>query len=276
MTNKILQNRSLKSLLVSIVIFLTLFQSLPFFAQLPEVPEKPKFQTSVYDEVGILSASEKAALEQKLINYADSTSTQIVVVGISSTKGEEIGYYATHWAHKWGIGQKDEDNGILIVVAKDDRKMTIRTGYGMEHMLTDALSRRIIENIMAPHFRQGDYYGGLDKATDAMIDIFAGEYDQEYEGEDISLIPFFIFLILVILFIILIAKASKNSGGGTGGRRMMDDDIFGPIILSRGGRNTGWGSSGGGWSSGGGFGGGGFGGGFGGGGFGGGGASGGW
>lgn len=276
MSVKKLYSQRVKTLIFSISYMLILLSGLSIFAQLPDVPEKPKFQTSVYDEVGLLTPTQKTALEQKLINYADSTSTQIVVVGISTTNGQDIGYYATHWAHEWGIGQKEKDNGVLIVVAKDDKKMTIRTGYGVEHMLTDALSRRIIEKIMVPHFRQEDYYGGLDKATDAIIEIFAGEYDQEYVPEELNIIPIIIFLIFVILIIILIVKASKNSGGGTGGRRMYDDDIFGPIILSRRGRNTGWGSSGGGWSSGGGFGGGGFSGGFGGGGFGGGGASGGW
>jgi uncharacterized protein len=260
-------------------VFLTLCISLIALvakAQIPEVPAKPSIETAVYDEVGILSASEKNALEQKLIKYADTTSTQIVVIAIKTTHGQEIGYYATHWAHEWGIGQEDEDNGVLILVALDDRKMTIRTGYGIEHMLTDALSRRIIENVIAPRFRQGDYYGGLDEATNVMFDIFAGEYKNEVQPEEFSWLPFIIFLIFFILFIILISKASKNSGkGGMGGRGMRNDDIFGPIILSRGGRSSGWGGSWGG-SSGGGFGGGGFGGGFGGGGFGGGGASGGW
>jgi len=75
----------------------------------------------------------------------------------------------------------------LILVAKDDRKMTIRTGYGMEHILTDALSRRIIETHMVPHFRESDYYGGLDESTTAIIQIFAGEYDAE-PTEDVGII----------------------------------------------------------------------------------------
>ncbi len=237
---------------------------------IPEVPKKPKVETSVYDEIGLLNASQKAALEQKLLNYADSTSTQIVIVAISSTNGQEIGYYATHWAHKWGIGQEDKDNGVLIVVAKDDRKMTIRTGYGIEHLLTDALSRRIIEKVMVPHFKNGDYYGGLDEATDVMIQIFAGEYDQTDE-EKTSNLPIIIFIIALILFFILI---SRQSGKPKGGRRLLDDDFFGPIILSGNGRSSGHGGSWGGF--GGGSSGGGFSGGFGGGGFGGGGASGGW
>lgn len=239
--------------------------TLTFRAQTPGLPEKPKFQTSVYDDAGLLTPDQKTQLEQKLIHYADSTSTQIVVATILTTNGEEIGYFATNWAHKWGIGQADKDNGILILVAKDDRKMTIRTGYGMEHILTDALSRRIIETNMVPHFREGDYYGGLDEATTAIIQVFAGEYDAE-PVEDVGIIGVIFFIAFFLLILFIIYKGAKNSGNsGSSG------DFFGPIILSRGGRGT-WGGG----SSGGSFGGGGFGGGFGGGGFGGGGASGGW
>ena len=258
----------LKSISIYIFFILNLVFVNIIYAQIPEVPQKPKFETSVYDEANLLSAEQKLALEQKLIQYADSTSTQIVIATILTTGGEEIGYYATHWAHKWGIGQADKDNGILILVAKDDRKMTIRTGYGMEHMLTDALSRRIIEKVMIPHFKQDDYYGGLNEATNVMFKIFAGEYENNYEKEKSSF-PFFAVIIIVVFIIIIIAISSKNSGGN-GGKSVFSDDIFGPIILSRMGRGGfGGGNSGG-------FGSGGFGGGFGGGGFGGGGASGGW
>lgn len=253
-------------------LLLIVIGTLNFRAQTPELPEKPKFQTSVYDEAGLLTPDQKTQLEQKLIQYADSTSTQIVVATILTTNGEDIGYYATNWAHKWGIGQADKDNGILILVAKDDRKMTIRTGYGMEHILTDALSRRIIETHMVPHFREGDYYGGLDEATTAIIQIFAGEYDAE-PTEDVGIIGVIFFIAFFLLIFFIIFKAAKNKGGNGGST--FGDDFFGPIILSRGGRGTFGGGFGGG-SSGGGFGGGGFGGGFGGGGFGGGGASGGW
>ena len=240
------------------------------YTQIPTTPEKPKFQTSVYDDAGLLTSEQKLSLEQKLIQYADSTSTQIVVATILTTGGEEIGYYATNFAHKWGIGQSDKDNGVLILVAKDDRKMTIRTGYGVEHLLTDALSRRIIENIMSPSFKQGDYYKGLDEATNVIIEILSGTYKNDNKEAKSNVIGF---LVIFIVFIIILIIISKNSKGNKG-RGIFDGGMMGPIILSRGGRST-WGG-GFGESSGGGFGNGGFGGGFGGGGFGGGGASGGW
>ena len=239
-----------------------------------KVPSKPKLQTSVYDEAKLLSGYERSALEQKLIHYADSTSTQIVVATINSLQGEDIAMYATKWAHKWGIGQKEKDNGILLLVSKKDRKLWIATGYGVEHLLTDAMSKRIINRIILPEFRRGNFYSGLDKGTSVIIQVLNGEYQgspQKRGGEDGGIPIVFIILFFIILFIIL----SNKNKGHRGGRRRRDMSILETIILSNSGRG-GFGGGGFGGSSGGGFGGGGFGGGFGGGGFGGGGAGGSW
>src|SRR5690606_20199878 len=94
-----------------------------------DIPPRPSSQTSVYDEADILSPDQERSLEQKLINYADTTSTQIVVVTIKSLQGEYEGTYAANWAHAWGIGQAKEDNGLLVLVSEADRKIWITTGY---------------------------------------------------------------------------------------------------------------------------------------------------
>ena len=243
-----------------------------------EIPEKPAVQTSVYDYISLLSSIEKSNLEQKLIRYADSTSTQIVVAIISSTEGENINFLGANWAHEWGIGQADEDNGIFILLARDDRRIGINTGYGVEEFLTDALSKRIIENVIIPEFRDGDYYSGLDKGADAIFAVLMGEFKEERSFDDgPSRFPFEIFLPFIIFVILMIIFASRNRGGrgGRGGRKK-GLDLWDIIILSNMGRGGYKGSSGGGSFGSGSFGGGGFGGGFGGGGFGGGGASGGW
>lgn len=243
-----------------------------------KIPKKPDFQTSVFDYVGLLSASEKVTLENKLVKYSDSTSTQIVVGIINTTKGEDIGYLATNWAHKWGIGQGDKDNGVFMLLAKKDKKITIRTGYGTEHLLTDYTSRQIIEYDILPHFRQGDFYAGLDAGSNAIFRVMNGEYkgtrQQNQQGSDSGLI---IFIIILIIFFVLISRGNRGNRGGRRRYRNTDSrDILETIILSNTGRGSfGGGSVFGGGSSGG-FGGGGFGGGFGGGGFGGGGATGGW
>lgn len=241
------------------------------------IPEKPKIETSVYDYVNLLTATQKSQLEQKLIRYSDSTSTQIVIAIISSTDGENINYLGAQWGQKWGIGQAKEDNGILILLARDDRRIAINTGYGVEEYLTDFMSRRIIEKVMVPEFKNNNYYGGLHRGADAIFKVLNGQFTEDRTFNNPQpffkdAIPFIIFLI--ILFII-ISRNKGNRGGGNnrGGRGGRGLDIWDMIISSNMGRG---GGSSGGFGGGGSFGGGGFGGGFGGGGFGGGGASGGW
>ena len=245
-----------------------------------KIPEKPKLQeqTSVFDYIDLLSAEQKTSLEQKLIRYSDSTSTQIVTAIIASTQGENINFLGANWGHAWGIGQAKEDNGILILLARDDRKIAINTGYGIEPLLTDALSKRIIETVIIPEFKQGNYYNGLNKGADAIFNVLNGEFKEERNLDKNSGFPFqtiLPFIIFIVILIILSNKGRKGGGGKGGNHKGMD--LWDIIVLSnmgRGGYRSG--SSGGGFGGGGSFGGGGFGGGFGGGGFGGGGSSGGW
>jgi uncharacterized protein len=243
------------------------------FAQF-QIPEKPQLETSVYDYINLLSESQKKNLEQKLIRYSDSTSTQIVMAIIRSTEGENITYLGAQWGQKWGIGQEAKDNGILVLLAKDDRKIAINTGYGVEGSLTDAMSRRIIENVIIPQFKQDDYYGGLNNGADAIFQVLKGEFQEDRTFDDNSGFPFEAFLPIIIFIVILIILSSRNrrNKGGRGGGKKSGLDLWDIIILS----NMGRGGFGGGSSRGGFGGGGGFSGGFGGGGFGGGGASGGW
>ncbi|CAM4155318.1 TPM domain-containing protein [Zobellia nedashkovskayae] len=243
-----------------------------------QIPDKPKEQTSVYDYINLLSAGQKQTLEQKLIHYSDSTSTQIVVAIISSTEGENINFLGAQWGDKWGIGQADDDNGILILLARDDRRIAINTGYGVESRLTDALSRRIIDQAIVPYFKQNDYYGGLNAGSDAIFQALNGEFKEDRSFDDGGSFPLGKFLPFIIFFVILMILSNRNKRGGggkNGGKRGNGLDLWDIIILSNMGRSGGSGSFGGG-GFGGGSGGGGFGGGFGGGGFGGGGASGGW
>ncbi|NRR91756.1 TPM domain-containing protein [Winogradskyella undariae] len=273
-----------KHILFQVLFVLFLASPLIGMAQY-DIPEKPEFQTSVYDDaIHLLSAEQKNNLEQKLIRYSDSTSTQIVVAIISSTNGEYINYLGAQWGEKWGIGQADKDNGIFILLARDDRKINISTGKGTEHLLTDAMSKRIINNDIIPYFKQNDYYGGLNRATDAIFEVMTGEYKGTRQTTESDFPPQVIFFLIIIfiIFVIAISKSSRGGNGGNGGNRSGNRGLLEAIILSNMGRGSySKGSSGGfggfGGSSGGGsFGGGGFGGGFGGGSFGGGGASGGW
>jgi uncharacterized protein len=266
-----------KNTLNSLKLFVCFLFTQISFAQFT-IPEKPTFQTSVYDYANVLSATEKAQLEEKLIKYSDSTTTQIVIVTIETLKGEDIGILTPKWGQTWGIGgTAKNDNGVLILLAKAERKIWISAGYGLEDRLTAGIGGEITRNIIIPEFKAGSYYKGLDKGTDALIDVFKGKY----KGERVKTtkdkgFPIMPFIIIIIIILVLISR-NKGGGGGNSGNRGggIGPSLLDVIILSSLGRNSGGGGFGGG-SSGGGFGGGGFGGGFGGGGFSGGGSGGDW
>ncbi|WP_456438720.1 TPM domain-containing protein [Psychroserpens sp.] len=266
---------------IFVIILSLLCYSQTVFAQF-DIPSIPKEQTSVYDYVNLLSASEKNNLEQKLIRYSDTTSTQIVVAIIATTKGENIGLLTPKWAQEWGIGQAKEDNGVFILLARDDRKIWISPGYGVEDRLTAGITGEIVRNTIIPEFKKGDYYQGLNKGSDAIFEVLTGAYQgtRQNNSQDAFPIIFIIALLFIIFIIFLIAISKNRRGGGNKGKggRTNGTSILDAIILSNMGRGSYGGSSGGfGSSSGGSFGGGGgFGGGFGGGGFSGGGAGGGW
>ena len=242
------------------------------------IPEIPKLQTSVYDYANLLSATEKAQLEEKLIRYSDSTTTQIVVVIIESLKGEDVSALATKWGQTWGIGgTAKDDNGVIILLAKTERKIAINPGYGLEDRLTAGIGGEIIRNTIIPEFKAGSYYNGLDKGADAIFDVFKGKYKGERKktskGKGFPILPI---IIIFIVIMVIIAKNKKNGGNsGNSGNNNGGPSLMDIIILSSLGRGVGGGF--GGSSGGGGFsGGGGLGGGFGGGGFSGGGSSGSW
>jgi uncharacterized protein len=263
------------TLLVLSTLFLS-FLSFKGYSQI-EIPQKPSKEMAVYDDAKFFKDNEVRQLRQKLETYADTTSTQIVVATINTLNGEYIGTYAAEWAQEWGVGQKKEDNGLLILISKADSKIWITTGYGLEEYLTDATTKTIIENIILPEFRKANYYEGLDKGTNAIFEVLAGNFEGskvQKSSKDNSW-PFAILPILIFIVILIFARR-RNKGGGPGkGNRNSSPNLLDILILSSLGSSMGGGFGGGGGSSGG-FGGGGFGGGFGGGGFGGGGAGGSW
>ena len=267
---KIPNPRSLVTLVVTLFILSTEFVSAQF-----NIPEKPTLQTSVYDYANMLSASEKSILEEKLIHYADSTTTQIVVITIESLKGSDIGILTPEWGQKWGIGgTKKDDNGVIMLLAKQERKIWISAGYGVEDRLSAGIIGELTREVIIPEFKAGSYFNGLDKGTTAIIEVLKGKYKgqrKQKEKGDFPILP----IIIVIIIMIFIFSKNKNNGGNSGNRGGGGMSLADIILLSSLGRSSG----GFGGSSGGGFGGssgGGFGGGFGGGGFSGGGAGGSW
>lgn len=246
----------------------------PLVAAQFDVPPKPKVQTTVYDHANMLNPEQRTALEQKLLRYSDTTSTQIVVVTTPTINGESIGILTPKWAHEWGVGQKDEDNGIFILLAAQERQIYIAPGYGLEHKLTAGINGQLIRDVIIPEFKRGDYYAGLDKGTDAIFKVIEGTYNATPKRNSDGANPWpMVIGIFVVIFVVLFIAGGKGGKGGGSGGRFSGPDLADIIILSSLGRG-GFGGSRGGSFGGGGFGG--FGGGFGGGGFSGGGAGGSW
>ena len=211
----------------------------------------------------------------RLRHYADTTSTQIVIVTVPDLGGEDIATVAIAIGQEWGVGQSGKDNGVVVLVSRDDRQIFIAPGYGLEGAIPDAVAARIVRNIITPLFREGRFYEGLALGADALMRAAAGEFEaEELDGPGANAED----IVGLLLFIIVMGFLFAGLGRKGGGRRRSGGDVL-PWLLIAGSTLGGGYRGGGGYSGGmggGGFGGGGFGGGFGGGGFGGGGAGGGW
>lgn len=191
-------------------IALLLFVSFSAFSQdLPERPSPPKL---VNDLAGMLTANEIDFLERKLVDFNDSTSTQIAVVIVNSIGDYQASDYAVQLAEKWGIGQKGVNNGILILIAKESRDAYIATGYGMEAYVPDLVTNDIIENIIIPNFKNQQYYQGLDQASIAIMDAVKGVYKGSGPSKKGDGTFKTIFIILFIIIAVLVM--SKRGGGG--------------------------------------------------------------
>jgi len=207
-----------------------------------DIPAKPNPPRLVNDFVMKLSPTELQSLEQKLKGYADSTSTQITIVIVKTTGDSDPYDYAMKIAKDWGVGQKDKNNGLVLLWATETRKIRIVTGRGMEATITDAVSKRIINTILKPYFQAGQFYQGLDVATSEIMKRASGEFEADAQsGDNGSIIPFLVIIVLVIVFLIIAAKRGGGRNGGSGG---FMGGLAGPMIFSSGG--WGGGSSGGG------------------------------
>jgi len=256
-----------------IVILLFAFAGSVFAQDLPKRPQPPRL---VNDFANVLSPEQREILEQRLVALDDSTSNQIAIVTIPTLGDYDIESYANKLFRTWGIGTAKHDNGILILVAVNDHQMRIEVGRGLEGPIPDVTAKDIIENDLAPNFREGNYYRGFDEAITSLEQAAAGEYHEKRNRNNDNGKGGGILVFIIILFIVIFIIGRRGGGprGGVMSRRGFSGWWI-PLLFSGG-----WGGgrgSGGGWG-GGGFGGGGGGGfgGFGGGSSGGGGASGGW
>ena len=265
----------------------------------------PKLQGYVNDYADMISPETKKGLEAELQHFEATDSTQIVVLTVPSLEGEDLEGFSIRVADAWKIGQKLKDNGVVFLVAKEEKKIRIEVGRGLEGRLTDLMAGRIIDLVVKPRFKRGDFNGGVTAGIQALIDGTRGEFtavDSQRAAQGRNPSEFLSFLVFGLVFVLVLGNISRVFGAATGalGLPILVSSFFsvGGLVLAllgafglliglalpflfssaghsrRGGTSWPGGGFGGGFGSGGGFGGGGFSGG--GGGFGGGGASGGW
>jgi uncharacterized protein len=210
----------------------------------------PPLTGRVVDAANLLRPEERAALEAKLKAHEDRTTDQLVVATVPSLEGLTIEDYANRLFRHWRLGQAKTNNGALLLVAPNERKVRIEVGYGLEGALTDALSKVIITTAVAPQFQKGSFAGGIEAGTDAILSILTGDAEewqrraQVREDDSTAFDPLIAFVCLVILFIVITnLMAWRNERRFGRGRSR-------PWIISTGG--TGWsGGSSSGWSGGG-------------------------
>ena len=225
---------------LALIAFLTLVLLLPAIAL-----DFPSLSGRVVDEANILDPQTRAVLTDKLADLEAKTTDQVVVVTLKSLQGTSIEDFGVELGRHWRIGQKDKNNGALLIVAPNERKVRIEVGYGLEGALTDAVSRLIIENAITPRFRAGDFAGGITRGVDDIISVLTGdaaEWQQRAAKRpepttrwDSLLIMLLVFVVFGFVFLTLVGAIPRDRGRGR----------------SRGGGSSGWSSgAGSGWSSG--------------------------
>jgi uncharacterized protein len=226
-------------------------------------PNFPVLTSRITDQAGLLTADDYTAIQAELAALEQKSTDQVAVVTLKSLEGYAIEDYGYQLGRKWGIGQKDKDNGILLIVAPNERKVRIEVGRGLEPIMTDAMSSLIVQNAILPEFRRGDFSAGIRAGVRDIKDVLLGDAEavnerarQTRQGNGIDfwstvLIVFWMCVVMFVLFSVV--QSIKNAPQAVGGRRRRG----GPLVVpgSSGGWGGGWsggGGGGGGWSGGGG------------------------
>lgn len=226
-------------------------------------PTFPALTGRIVDEAGLLSPQDRADINAQLAELEQKSTDQVAVVTLNSLQGYAIEDYGYQLGRAWGIGQKDKNNGILLIVAPNERKVRIEVGRGLEPVMTDAMSSLIIQNAILPEFRRGDFAAGIRAGVRDIKDVLLGDAEEVKErarisrhGEDLDmwqviLIMFWLGIALFVLFAVV--QSISTAPQAVGGRRRRSS---GPIVIpgNYGGWGGGWssGGGGGGWSGGGG------------------------
>lgn len=186
---------------------LVLLLSIPMLVgQSSQLPQ-PMAKRIVHDFANILEPREEQQLEQKLVNYNKETSTEMTVVTVETINGANPTIYANELLEKWGVGKKGKDNGIVLLVASKDRKISIATGYGVEEFVPDVIANRIIQEEILPAFKQGRFASGITRGVDKIVSALKGQFKGTGEsaaGEGFGIPPEIIFMIALFFFLLLL------------------------------------------------------------------------
>lgn len=180
----------------------------PWLAEAKDVPKHNVGNAAfVNDFSNLLSPSEQQLLADKLSRFFDSTSNQMVVLIEPSLDGDDLFEYSLKVFREWGLGEKDKNNGLLLYITTNDRKMYIQVGYGLEGAIPDMLAKRVISNTLVPSFKQGAYYQGIDLAMDELMAMAQGEYKNTRPKNGF---PTWIIVVIVIILIIIFTSFGSN------------------------------------------------------------------
>ncbi|WP_439499291.1 TPM domain-containing protein [Bosea sp. (in: a-proteobacteria)] len=222
-------------------------------------PTYPALTGRIVDDANLIGAEARGRIEQKLQAHEAKTSDQVVVATLPSLQGVTIEDFANGLFRHWQLGEKARNNGVLLLVAPNERKVRIEVGYGLEGALTDALSKVIITTAVTPKFKSGDFAGGIEGGVDAILTILAGDAEEwqrratirDDESSTIEDIAVILVMFFIILIIVSILRGLKQQGGGSRLHRTRDGRWISLPQTGSGwstGSGSGW--SGGGWSSG--------------------------
>jgi uncharacterized protein len=243
----------LKGIFISAVIGLS-FTSVPSWANF----EVPKLTGRILDQAQLIDGATQQRINKLLAGHEQASSNQVVVATFKNLQGYSIEQAGVDMGRAWGVGQKDADNGIVLILAEKERKVRIEVGYGLEGLMTDAVSASIVQQIMLPMFKKGDFSGGLLAGTEAIVVALGGQYvapsaSGKGEGSGSGLPS------LIFLFIFMSIGAMNRLGTPSGGRGGRSSLWMLPLLFlgGGGGRSSGGGGFGGFSGGGGGFGGGG-------------------
>ena len=189
----------------------------------------PTLSGRVVDEAGILDPAQRAALTDKLAALEAKTTDQVVVVTLKSLQGTSIEDFGVQLGRHWKVGQKDKNNGAVLIVAPNERRVRIEVGYGLEGTLTDAVSRLIIENAIFPRFRAGDVAGGISRGVDDIISVLTGDAEEWKQRAAKRPDPgpgwseILLILLIIAVFILVFHAVARNAPVGTYRRRGRSD-----------------------------------------------------